>query len=68
MRLRYLVVAGLIALAQIIAAPTASAECTTDGNFSVCSLGGLEDSTSTGPYLPCGSDYYCNDHWDWFIP
>lgn len=71
MRVRFLLAAALLAVpAQFIATPTASAECTTEGNFSMCSLGGLDNNNQPGAYVPfpCGYDYYCNDDWGWFIP
>lgn len=69
MRVRYLLFTALAVLAQIVLAPAASADCTTAGNTTVCSMGGLGDE-GAGPYTPypCRYDYYCNDDWGWFIP
>lgn len=70
MWLRIIVIATLAVLSQISFASTASAECTTAGNVTVCSMGGLDDEGDSGPYTPypCRYDYYCNDDWGWFIP
>ena len=70
MRLRHLVVAPLLVVAGLAAAPTAAADCTTTGNQTFCSFG---EPGNTGPVLPyeCvdAYDYYCNDSygsWDLF--
>lgn len=69
MRLPYLLAASALAIAGLVSAPAAAADCTEADNQSFCSFG--EPGTS-GPVLPydCDTyDYYCNDgysHWDLF--
>ena len=70
MRLPCLLAAPVLVVGGLYFAPspTASAECTTTGNTTVCSAGGARgDRGPVVPY-PCGYDYYCNDDWGWFIP
>lgn len=55
----YLLVAPLVVLAGIAAAPTAGAECTTSDNMTLCSLGNGDSDVPTLPsrtgYNPSGT-------------
>jgi hypothetical protein len=54
----------------IVAAPTASADCTNAGGATVCAQGtvrgGGPDAPTAGPYYPsyCADPWYCDDGWD----
>jgi hypothetical protein len=53
----------------IVAAPTASAECTSSGYSTVCAQGtvrGGSDAPAAGPVYPsyCADPWYCDDGWD----
>ena len=63
MRSSYLLVAPVLVIAGIAAAPTAAAECVTSENTTTCSVGGT-GSGPTVPY-PCQYDYYCDDTYGW---
>ncbi|MGZ8802930.1 MAG: hypothetical protein ACXWZL_10055 [Mycobacterium sp.] len=64
MRSPYFVLAPVVALAGLFITPTATAECTTSGNTTICSFGEGGNSGPSVPY-PCQYDYYCDDSYGW---
>lgn len=64
MRSPHIVAAAVLAVSGVAVAPTAAADCTTAGNTTICSVGGVDGS---GPYVPypCQYDYYCDDSYGW---
>ncbi len=73
MRVHFLLVAPIIAVAGLTVAPTAAADCTSAGGTTICAQGesrGADtgDSPSgSGPYVPypCEYDWNCNDYYGW---